>query len=158
MTLTTAALTTVELTWIEGRVERWIRFGAAVEEAILDRRRRILGFAPGVLFAFIRWSANDYGTVESRLEILRAVVPGESYQTVPLVCPGGELLLRANGWPKVERALQAIDAVEALGLDPAAINPDYWRHVHNRLSAGLRARAYGHAQHRAWLQRRRLFP
>ena len=41
-----------------------------------------------------------------------------------------------DGWPKVERVLQAIDAIEALGVDPADVAPDYWRHVHNRLRAG----------------------
>ena len=29
-----------------------------------------------------------------------------------------------------------IDTVEALGIDAADAAPDYWRHVHNRLSAG----------------------
>jgi hypothetical protein len=38
---------------------------------------------------------------------------------VPYVRPGGEVLLRLSGWPKVERALQIVDAVEALGIDPA---------------------------------------
>ncbi|HET6184608.1 MAG TPA: DUF2840 domain-containing protein [Acetobacteraceae bacterium] len=30
-----------------------------------------------------------------------------------------------SGWPKVERVLQAIDAIEALGVDPADVSPDY---------------------------------
>ena len=41
----------------------------------------------------------------------------------------------------------------ALGIDPADAAPDYWRHVHNRLSAGLEPRGYTAAQHRAWLLR-----
>ena len=45
------------------------------------------------------------------------------------------------------------DAIEALGIDPADAAPDYWRHVHNRLSAGLEPRGYTAAQHRAWLLR-----
>ena len=40
-------LTTVELLWLEKRIENRIRFGRAVAEQILDRRRRILSFAPG---------------------------------------------------------------------------------------------------------------
>ena len=58
-----------------------------------------------------------------------------------------------DGWLKVERVLQFADAIEALGIDPADAAPDYWRHVHNRLSAGLEPRGYTAAQHRAWLLR-----
>ena len=52
--------------------------------------------------------------------MLRAVAPGEACSTVPFVAPGAEILVRVSGWPKVERALAAVDDLEALGLDPAA--------------------------------------
>ncbi len=147
-------LTQVELTWIEGQIEHWIRFGRIVEEQILDRRRRVVGFAPGSVFAFVRWASNDYGTVVSRIDILRAVTPGESCVTIPYVRPGGELLLRVSSWPKVERVLQAIDAVEQAGIDPVDAAPDHWRHVHNRLAVGDRPRPYSRNRHQAWLRRR----
>ncbi|MGF1623967.1 MAG: DUF2840 domain-containing protein [Alphaproteobacteria bacterium] len=147
-------LTQVELTWIEGQIEHWIRFGRIVEEQILDRRRRVVGFAPGSIFAFVRWAANDYGTVVSRIDILRAVAPGEGCVTIPHVRPGGALLLRVSGWPKVEQVLQAIDAVEQTGIDPADAAPDHWRHVHNRLAVGDRPRPYSRNRHLAWLKRR----
>lgn len=147
-------LTMVELTWIEKRVERWIRFGRIVEDRIVDRRRRIVGFAPGSIFAFVRWASNDYGTIASRIDILRAVAPGKSYSTVPYVQPGGEILLRLNGWPKVEAALHSIDDVERLGIAPEDASPEHWQHVHNRLTAGETPRPYAMKQHRAWLLRR----
>ena len=153
-----AALTQVELTWIENRIEHWIRFGRDVEETILDRRRRVLSFAPDTTFAFVRWAANDFGTVVSRIDIVRAMSPGEPYQTLPFVRPGGEILLRISGWPKVERVLQAIDAVDALGVDPTDAAPDHWRHVHNRLCAGHEPRTYTQDQHRAWLLRQKTYP
>ena len=149
-------LTQVELTWIEKRIEHWIRFGHDVAETILDRRRRILSFAPGSIFAYVRWASNDYGTIVSHIDIMRAVVPGEAYATVPFVRPGGELLLRISGWLKVERVLQAIDAVEALDIDPADADPNHWRHVHNRLNAVEEPRLYTRARHDAWLLRRRI--
>ncbi len=149
-------LTNVELIWLEKRIEHWIRFGRDVAEQILDRRRRILSFAPNSVFAYVRWAANDYGTVVSRIDILRAVGPGEAFSTVAYVRPGGEILLRLSGWPKVERVLQAIDAVEQLGIDPADACPEHWRHVQNRLASGDAPRPYTRERHCAWLLRRRI--
>lgn len=151
-------LTTVELTWIEKRIEYWIRFGEDCHEQILDRRRRRLGFPPGAIFAFVRWASNGYGTVLSRIDIVRAVGPGEPLQTLPCVRPGGDILLKLEGWPKVERVLQAIDAIEARGIAPAQVSPDHWRHVHNRMAAGQVPRPYAVNQHRAFQLRRRIMP
>ena len=72
--------------------------------------------------------------------------------------PGGDILLRADGWPKVERVLQLIDAIEARGIEAIDVSPDHWRHVHNRLTAGEAPRAYDAQQHRAFLLRRRIMP
>jgi len=152
------SLTHVELTWYEKRIENWIRFGDHVEEKILDRRRRTLSFRAGSIFAFVRWASNDFGTVSSRVDIVRAVAAREPYQTLPFVRPGGEILLRIDGWPKVERVLQAIDAVEAIGIEPDDAAPDHWRHVHSRLTVEHEPRAYTRTQHDAWLLRRRAQP
>lgn len=148
--------TSVELTWLEARLVHWIRFGHHCGETILDRERRILRFAPHNVFGFVRWESNDFGTTVSRIDIVRAVDRGESYQTLPCVHPGGEILLRIGGWPKVERVLQQIDAMEALGINPADVAPDHWRQLHNRLIAGEPPRPYGREQHLAWLLRRRI--
>ncbi len=153
-----AAATLVELTWHEKRIEHWLRFGRAVGEQRLDRHRRIAVFAPGSVFAFVRWAGNEHGTIISRIDIVRTVDRGEPYQTLPFVRPGGEILLRITGWPKVETVLKAVDAIEALDIDPADVSPDHWRHVHNRLTVNEPFRAYGREQHRAWLRRREVTP
>lgn len=153
-----ALLTHVELTFVEKKIEYWVRFGAAAHEQHVDRRRRIVSFRPDTIFAFVRWASNDFGTVISRIDIVRAVSCGEAYQTLPFVRPGGDLLLKVEGWPKVERVLQAIDAIERLGIDPEAVSADHWRHVHNRMSAGQEPHAYTVDQHRAFLLRRRAEP
>lgn len=150
--------TLVELTFQKQHVEHWIRFGRKSYERILDCRRSFVGFAPNSVFAFVRWAAGEHGTIISRIDIVRAIGRGEPFQTLPFVRPGGDILLRLDTWPKVERALAAIDAVEALGLDPAEVLPDHWRHVHNRLSAGLEPHAYTPERHAAWLRRRRIAP
>lgn len=148
------AFTQVELVWIEKHTEHWIRFGRERREQILDRRRRILFFPPGSVLALVRWAANQHGTVLSRLDILRTVACDAPCQTVPTVTPGAEVLLHVDGWPKVERMLQLIDAIEARGIDPIEVSPDHWRHVHNRTTVGETPRAYGPRQHRAFLLRR----
>ena len=151
-------LTRVELTWVEGRTEYWIRFGHEAGTQLLDRNRRIVSFGPGAVFAFVRWAANDHGTIISRLDILRAVAPGESYQTLPFVRPGGDILLKIEGWLKVEQVLRHIDAIQAIGIDPEDVSPDHWRHVHNRLTANHEPRAYSADQHLAFLKRRSVAP
>jgi Protein of unknown function (DUF2840) len=145
-------VTQVELLWIEKRVENRIRFGHIIHQTILDGRR--VSFAPGSIFAFVRWASSEYGTVVSHIHILRA--PGERYSTVPFVQPGGEILLNLAGWPKVEKVFHAIEVVEALGINPADAAPEHWHHVHNRLSVNETPRPYTHTQHQAWLRRQRI--
>jgi|TARA_R100000501_G_scaffold18540_1_gene40526 hypothetical protein len=148
-------LTHVELTWIEKRIEHWIRFGRIAKDQIIDRRRRIVSFRPGAIFAFVRWAANDYGTIMSRIDVVRAVAANEPFTTLPFVRPGGDILLSIQGWPKVSKVLAAIDTTDAAGVDPCDAAPDHWRHVHNRIAAGQEPRAYTLERHRAWLKRRK---
>ncbi len=148
--------TQVELLWLEGRIERWIRFGVSTGERLIDRRRRIVAFAPDAVFALVHWRAGEYGTVESRISVLRAVAPGTGFVTMPFVAPGAELLLDIAGWEKVQVVLGAIDAVEGLGVRAHDAAPDYWRHVHARVLVGLAPRVYDLRRHRVWLLRRRL--
>lgn len=149
-------LTDVELIWIEKKTENWIRFGQVAHEAIIDRHRRIVSFRPNCIFAFVRWSSNDHGTIISRIDILRAVRPDEAYQTLNFVRPGGDILLKIDGWPKVQQVFRHIDAVESAGIDPQDVSADHWRHVHHRLIAGLEPRAYTKERHQAWLKRREI--
>lgn len=149
-------LTHVTLTWHAGIREDWVRFGRPVAERIIDRWTRIESYAPGQVFALVRWASNDYGTRRSLLVIVRAVGHGEACSTLPLVDPGGDILLSVRGWPKVRAAFGLIDAIEAAGFDPCDIAPDHWRHVHNRLSVGMPPRPYDQRRHRAWCLRRRL--
>lgn len=146
-------LTHVELTWIEKKHEDWIRFGTHCAESIIDRRRRTLSFASGTIFALVRWQANDFGTIASHIDIVRAARANEAYTKLPCVTPGGESLLAVHGWPKVLKVLRIIDAVEALGIAANDAAPDYWQHVHNRLSVAQAPRSYTLARHNAWLAR-----
>lgn len=153
-----ADLTWVELVFDKGRIERWIRFGVAVDQRIVTRQNRFVGFHPGSVFAFVRWAADARGTVVSRLDILAAPHPAQARTSVPGVTPGGVSLLRLTGWPRVKATLEAIDAIEALGIAPEAVAPDHWRHLHNRLLVGERPQTYTPSRHAAWVLRRAVEP
>lgn len=149
-------LTHVTLVWRKGVCEDWLRFGKPVAERIIDRTTSIESYAPGQVFALVRWASNDYGTRRSALMIVRAVGHGEACSTLPQVAPGGDILLSVHGWPRVRTAFGLIDAIEKSGFDPCDIAPDHWRHIHNRLSAGMPPRPYDQRRHRAWCLRRRM--
>jgi len=149
-------LTHVTLVWQQGVCEDWLRFGRPVAEHIIDRRTRIESYAPEQVFALVCWASNDYGTIRSRLDIVRAIASGEAYTTLPQVDPGGDLLLSVRGWPKVRWVFRLIDAIEQAGIDPCDVAPDHWRHMHNRLAVGMEPRCYAVDRHRTWLLRRKL--
>lgn len=147
-------LTHVTLTWREGQCEDWLKFGKPLRHHIVDRRTRVESYAPGQVFALVRWASNDHGTLRSTIDIVRAVGSGERCTTVAQVDPGGELLLAVHGWPRVAQVFRLIDAIEASGIDPCDVAPDHWRQVHNRLAGHERPCGYGLARHRAWLLRK----
>lgn len=149
-------LTHVTLFWREGKREDWLKFGKPVADRIVSRSERIESYAPGQVFALVRWASNDYGTIRSTLDIVRAVEPHEPVTPVTQVDPGGEVLLAVHGWPKVAQVFRLIDTIEASGIDPTEVAPDHWRHIHNRMAAREVPRAYAPARHRAWLQRKDL--
>jgi hypothetical protein len=151
-------LTHVDLTFRPGRIEHWLRFGKPVSWTVLDRKRSIASFRPGQILAFVRWAANDHGTIISRLDILRTIDRKEAYQTLPFVRPGGEILLRLDKWRRVEQAFRIIGQIEIAGIDPCDVSPAYWRHVHNRLVADQEPRPYTPVRHRAWMLRRKIHP
>lgn len=148
--------TQVDLLWLEGQIERWIRFGRIAGERIIDRRRRVVDLAPNAVFCFVRWRSGEYGTIDSRIAVLRAVHTGEAFTTYPCVTPGAEILLNVSGWARVQAVLEAIDAIEGIGIPATAVAPDHWRHVGARIGARLPPRRYDRLRHRAWLLRRRL--
>lgn len=148
--------TTVELIWLKGRLQRWVRFGRPASEIIHDRPRRAVTFVPGAVFALVHWEAGDYGTTLSRLWVLRAVEPGEPFDRVPFVNPGAEILLDLKIWVKVRAGLEVIDVIEARGINPERVCPDHWRHVGGRIAVAEPPAPYTRARHRAWLSRKRL--
>lgn len=109
-----------------------------------------------MVFGYVRWRGGEYGTLHWSLAVLRAAAPSEPVNSVAGVSPGAEILLEALGDGPVRRAFAVIDGVEAAGFDPCGISADYWRVARNRLAAHEVPRAYGEAEHTAWLAGREI--
>lgn len=75
---------------------------------------------------------------------------------IPGVRPGARILLHAEGEQKTRAVLARIDAIEALGIEPAEVSPAYWRTLGNRLAAHLPLPDYSAERHAAWLAGRAL--
>ncbi len=137
-------------------MNNWLRFGAPAAQQDLDRRRSLALFKPGRLFGYVRWRANEHGTQDWRFTVVQTAEPSPLLSRIEGVTPGGEVLLLATGNAKVKRALLQIDALEAAGFEPADVSPAYYRHVHNRITAGQPIRAYSMTQHEAHLAARQV--
>ena len=146
----------VSLAFVEHRVNVWLRFGQPVRETTLDRWRRVATFEPNAVCCRVKWIGNDYGTALWQLMVLQAPMPFDGAQRIAGVAPGARILLRADGEQQVKVVLEVIDAIEALGIDPAAVAVTYWRMVGNRLAARQPLPDYSTERHAAHLARRAL--
>jgi len=143
-------LTRVALAFVERRINLYLRFGHPARELQLDRWRRCAVFLPAALFCRVRWESNDYGTTRWQLMVLQAATPLDAVQRIAGIQPGARLLLCAEGERQVQSVLTQIDVIEALGIDPAAAAPAYWRTLGNRLAARLPLPAYTVERHAAY--------
>src|SRR3569623_1370690 len=143
--------TRVALAFVERRINLYLRFGHPARELRLDHWRRSALFLPAALFCRVRWESNDYGTPRWQLMVLQACMPHATVQRIAGIQPGARLLLCAEGERQGQSVLPQIDAIEALGSDPAAVSPAFWRTLGNRLSARLPLPAYTVERHAAYL-------
>lgn len=146
-----APLTRVLLAFLEQRINQHLRFGRPHREQRVDRWRRHAFFAPGASFGRILWQANGYGTTRWQLLVLQACGPGECMQQIPGIHPGACILMHVEGDSRIRWVLSQIDAIEAMGIDPADVSPAYWRTLGNRLAGGLPLPIYTAERHAAWL-------
>ena len=144
-------LTRVALAYIDQRFDLYLRFGDPARIIRFDRWRRCAVFTPNAVLCRIRWQANDYGTIRWQLMVMQACMPMDGAQRISGVQPGARLLLHAEGEQSVRAVLARIDAIEALGIAPAAASPAYWRTLANRLAARLPLPEYTTERHSAWL-------
>ena len=148
---TDTPLTHVSLAFVEHRINLYLRFGHPERELRFDRWRSCAVFLPAATFCRVRWESNEYGTTRWQLLVLRACTPLDAVQRIPGIQPGARLLLCAESEPQVPSVLQQIDTIEALGIDPVAVSPAYWRTLGNRMAARMALPAYTRERHAAWL-------
>jgi hypothetical protein len=146
-----APLTCASLVYVEQRVNLWLRFGHPVHDLPIDRWQRRAFFMPAAMFCRVRYESNDYGTTRWQLIVLQACMPLDAMQCIVGVQPGASLLLRAEGERQVQAALEQMDAIEALGVDLAAVSLAYWRTLHNRAAARMPLPVYTAERHAAYL-------
>ena len=149
-------LTRVALAYVDQRIDIYLRFGTPAHIVRFDRWRRCAVFLPNAVFCRIRWQSNDYGTIRWQLMVMQTCTPLDGAQRIPGVQPGARLLLHAEGENQVRAVLARIDAIEALGIAPAAVSPAYWRTLANRLAARLPLPEYTAERHVACLAGRAL--
>lgn len=151
-----APLTRVTLVHVPHQFVVSLRFGRPVRELSLDRTRRVAAFLPGARFARLRWEADDYGSARWQLLVLQACTLCEPMQRFPGIDPGASVLLRAEGPREARAILPKIDAIAALGIDPANASPTYWRLLAGRLAARQPLPDYTAVRHAAWQSGRTL--
>jgi len=151
-------LTHVELTWLEGRIEHWIRFGHDTSETILDRRRRVLSFAPRSVFAFVRWASNDFGTIISCIDIVRAIGRGEPYQTLPSSVLAATSCCALRDGQRSSAYFRPSTPWKRLASIRLTPHPTTGATFTTDSSPANRRGPTAASSHRAWLLRRRLAP
>lgn len=156
------------LTWVEVRNDcptvgrlasrEWsVPFGSPIDQRILTRRHRLLGFGPGAVFAYLRRIETTTLGIAGRLDILQ-VAPARDRITVPGVTPGAAPLLRAATWDLACPVLASFSALEALGFPLHDIEPDYWRRLSATLAEGRSPPPYDRMRHLAWMAQRAVQP
>ena len=121
--------------------------------ADVEQERRVAIFEPNAVCCRVKWIGNDYGTALWQLMVLQAPMPFDGAQRIAGVVPGARILLRADGEQQVKAVLEVIDAIEALGIEPAAVAATYWHTAGNRLAARQPLPDYTSERHAAHLVR-----
>jgi hypothetical protein len=156
------------LTWVEVRTDRLkldlrirrassVPFGLPLDQRVIGRRHRLLGFGSGAVFADLRRIEAAASAALGRLDILQ-VAPARDRVAAPGVTPGAARLHRAPVWSLTCNVFATFDALEAAGYPLRDIEPDYWRRLAAGLAEGRSARPYDATRHAAWLARRAARP
>lgn len=126
-------ITQVQIHFVKGLINHRLRFGQPTKVIKLDRYRRLATFPMHEIFGYIRWRANEYGTQDWRVYILKTQ-PNGLVSQVPGILPAVKILVSAEGAASVKRALKAIDQCEEQAKDGLCSIPEsYWARLNTSL-------------------------
>ena len=143
-------LTRVSLAFIAHRIDLSLRFGHPLRELPMDSGWRCAVFLLGALFCRTHWACLDDSSVRWQLMVLQACTPWDGMRRIAGIQLGAHLILHAQGAQDVQSVLQQIDTIEALGIDPVAVLPAYWRTQGEHLAAWRPLPAFTGEQHTAY--------
>ena len=146
--------TGVEIAFYPEYINFWLRFGEPDAKHDLGGRRSLVLFGPARVFGYVRWRANEYGTQNWSIAIVRTGAPLQVLTRLEGIHPGADVLLSAIGKARVKRVLAQLDKLEAAGFEPAEISPAYLRHIHSRVLTSRSVIPYCDEQHAASLAAR----
>ena len=125
--------TLVQLHFVRGIINHRLRFGQPETKTELDKYRSLASFPEGSIFGYIRWRANEYGTIEWRTYVLKAQ-SGGYISHVGGISPAVKILMSAQGKPAVQRCLKALDKLEKeAGGTLDNVPESYWSGFNNAL-------------------------
>lgn len=130
-------LTRVALKFVPQQVNVWLKFGKPILELRKDSSLRYALFEPGQIFCRLAWFANEFGTTQWTLMILKAARLGEPVSVIEGVMPGAQVLLRLSGQPRVLQVLDWFDDLERAGAQLPELPESFWQMAHHRLQARL---------------------
>lgn len=126
-------LTQVQIHFVKNIINHRLLFGEPDEIIKLDRYRRLAVFNPNQIFGYIRWRANQYGTVEWKLYVLKSGGAGQMTQ-VSGISPAIKILVSISGRERMKRALLLMDRIKANAKDGLLGVPEsYWKVVESCL-------------------------
>jgi len=118
--------TIVQIHFVRGLINHRLRFGQPETKTKLDKYRTLASFPAGSIFGYIRWRANEYGTQDWRVYVLKAQAKGYLSE-VPGISAGVKICLSVQGSPAVKRCLSALDRLEKeAGGSLEAVPESYW--------------------------------
>jgi len=125
--------TLVQLHFVRGMINHRLRFGQPEAKTKLDKYRSLASFPEGSIFGYIRWRANEYGTIDWRVYVLKAQADGLRSE-VAGITPAVKILVSAQGKPAVKRCFTALDALEKeVGGTLDDVPESYWAGFNNAL-------------------------
>jgi hypothetical protein len=125
--------TVVQLHFVKGVINHRLRFGKPINKTKLDKYRSIAVMPTGSLFGYIRWQANEYGTIDWRVYVLKAQESGYISEVIGIT-PAVKVLVSVQGKAAVKRCLEALDALEMQsGGSLESVPESYWSVFNNAL-------------------------